>query len=291
MGEYTKNLQLYKVDTVEDANNTFNIETMLNDNWDKIDEKLEKLPVQNGGLYINSETTEEDKAEAQEALKEIGGFLPPSNPNLLHNWYFLNPVNRKGKTEYKGAMSVSIDRWKNNSAKFSCSVSDDGLVLTDTVGGVPHIIFDQINDELKKILAGKSVTASALVTSITGRIVMQCGGKTKVILDEGLHVLTVDSFIDGEVPFRLYNQEANSSVTISAVKLELGDRQTLAHRDENGNWVLNEIPDYAEQMAICSQYELGNGSYIGTPTVTKGTTDLVAGTSALGKGCIHLVYE
>ena len=76
MGEYTKNLQLYKVDTVEDANNTFNIETMLNDNWDKIDEKLEKLPVQNGGLYINSETTEEDKAEAQEALKEIGGFLP-----------------------------------------------------------------------------------------------------------------------------------------------------------------------------------------------------------------------
>ena len=71
MGEYTKNLQLYKVDTVENANDTFNIETMLNDNWDKIDEKLEKLPVQNGGLYINSETTE-DKAEAVEAIKEIG---------------------------------------------------------------------------------------------------------------------------------------------------------------------------------------------------------------------------
>lgn len=31
-----------------------------------------KLPVQNGGLYINSETTEEDKAEAQEALSELG---------------------------------------------------------------------------------------------------------------------------------------------------------------------------------------------------------------------------
>lgn len=36
----------------------------------------EKVSVQQGGLYINSETTEEDKAEAQEALKEIGGFLP-----------------------------------------------------------------------------------------------------------------------------------------------------------------------------------------------------------------------
>lgn len=30
------------------------------------------LPVQNGGLYINSETTQEDKAEAQEALGELG---------------------------------------------------------------------------------------------------------------------------------------------------------------------------------------------------------------------------
>ena len=72
MGGYTKNLQLYKADTLEDGNDTFNINRMLNDNWDKIDEKLKKLPVQNGGLYVNSETTEEDKAEAVEAIKEIG---------------------------------------------------------------------------------------------------------------------------------------------------------------------------------------------------------------------------
>lgn len=36
----------------------------------------DKLPVQSGGWYIDENTTEEDKAEAQEALKEIGGFLP-----------------------------------------------------------------------------------------------------------------------------------------------------------------------------------------------------------------------
>lgn len=35
-----------------------------------------KLQVQSGGWYIDENTTEEDKAEAQEALKEIGGFLP-----------------------------------------------------------------------------------------------------------------------------------------------------------------------------------------------------------------------
>lgn len=97
MGEYTKNLQLYKVDTVEDANNTFNIETMLNDNWDKIDEKLEKLPVQNGGLYINSETTEEDKAEAQEALKEIGGFLPLDGSVPMSEQLRLKRANQNAK--------------------------------------------------------------------------------------------------------------------------------------------------------------------------------------------------
>lgn len=44
MGSYTDNLGLYKVNTETDGNDTFNIETMLNDNWEKIDKKLEKLP-------------------------------------------------------------------------------------------------------------------------------------------------------------------------------------------------------------------------------------------------------
>ena len=41
---------------------------------------------------------------------------------------------------------------------------------------------------------------------------------------------------------------------LHAAKLELGTTQTLAHQDENGNWVLNEIPDYGEQLARCQRY-------------------------------------
>ena len=40
---------------------------------------------------------------------------------------------------------------------------------------------------------------------------------------------------------------------IEAVKLELGDTQTLAHQ-ENGKWVLNEMPNYAEELAKCQRY-------------------------------------
>lgn len=40
MPSYTKNLELLKKDPVEDGSDTFNIETMLNENWDKIDRQV-----------------------------------------------------------------------------------------------------------------------------------------------------------------------------------------------------------------------------------------------------------
>jgi len=39
-------------------------------------------------------------------------------------------------------------------------------------------------------------------------------------------------------------------MTIQAIKLELGDQQTLAHQ-ENGVWVLNEVPDYEYELYRC----------------------------------------
>lgn len=37
MSGYTGNINLFKVDPVTDGSDTFNIDTMMNDNWDKID--------------------------------------------------------------------------------------------------------------------------------------------------------------------------------------------------------------------------------------------------------------
>ena len=46
---------------------------------------------------------------------------------------------------------------------------------------------------------------------------------------------------------------AGCKIKIHAVKVELGDTQTLAHK-ENGVWVLNEIPDFGEQLRRCQRY-------------------------------------
>ena len=47
------------------------------------------------------------------------------------------------------------------------------------------------------------------------------------------------------------------AIQIQAVKLELGSEQTLAHNEgteENPVWVLNEVPDYGEELRKCQRY-------------------------------------
>ncbi|MCT4597477.1 MAG: hypothetical protein N4A50_06315 [Vallitalea sp.] len=43
MGNYTSKLNLYKIDPVKDGDETFEIKTMLNDNWDKVDNKVKSM--------------------------------------------------------------------------------------------------------------------------------------------------------------------------------------------------------------------------------------------------------
>lgn len=49
--------------------------------------------------------------------------------------------------------------------------------------------------------------------------------------------------------------------SLKAVKLELGPTQTLAHQ-ENGVWVMNEVPEYGDQLRRCLRHDyiLGNAS-------------------------------
>lgn len=70
MASNTPNLNLYKKDPVADGNDTFNIQTMLNENWDKIDtsvaNKVDKVPGK--GLSTN-DYTDEDKQKVSSALQ------------------------------------------------------------------------------------------------------------------------------------------------------------------------------------------------------------------------------
>ena len=186
-----------------------------------------------------------------------------SNPNLLDNWYFGNPVNQRGQTEYS-AVGYTIDRWKAIANAFSTTSTDEGISIS---GKQFQYILQNIENPER--LNGKTVTISALIKNPDGAVRINLHNQTT---DVGLfkdfpasngftlvQYTTTPSISKGDIAFAGIYPGANNatdprSCVVQAVKLELGSQQTLAHQDENGNWVLNEIPDYGEQLARCQRY-------------------------------------
>lgn len=195
---------------------------------------------------------------AQEIDDAVGLAPQLSNPNLLDNWYFGNPVNQRGQTEYTPAWNgYSIDRWNVE--------SDSEVVITLVNGGIHVKNTASTTKQFKQTLpselnlSGKMVTISLLAGDVIGTVncvftqvsepyqnSAACSVSTNGLFSASGSVLT------GQQKFAC-NLEPGAEITLLAVKLELGTTQTLAHQ-ENGVWVLNEIPDYGEQLARCQRY-------------------------------------
>jgi hypothetical protein len=187
------------------------------------------------------------------------------NANLLHNWYFGNPVNRNGLSEYpvQSSKSVSIDRWTIRNGAGRLIIEEDGIRLVNESTAYDMYV-EQVVD---CVTQGHDVCISLLVSDANGTTYCQGAYQdgtytsTNGAVKTGLHQI-VGNKTDKNIARILIQLKVGASVKFKAIKLELGDTQTLA-RQENGVWVLNEIPDYAEQMAICQQYNLSTGAYIG----------------------------
>lgn len=164
----------------------------------------------------------------------------PCNPNLLDNWYFGKPVNQKGQTSYGPQPNggYTIDRWMSTE---EVSVNSAGFVTSKTL--VQRI-------ESAELLNGKILTFSVLTASgelLTGSKALDASAGC-VFADVGGVVLQYSAYWKG---FQIYRNAA--ALDLLAVKLELGSQQTLAHQ-ENGVWVLNEIPKFGDQLTECQRY-------------------------------------
>ncbi len=87
------------------------------------------------------------------------GFVPASNPNLLYNWYLKDPINQRGKTEYRGAV-YGADGWKNMGSHNEQRLESDGITVGrisgNTNSGSKNISQSVENWEW---MAGKTFTA------------------------------------------------------------------------------------------------------------------------------------
>ena len=267
----------------------------------------------------NALNTEYDQLYPVTKIENVDGLdtalQSKPNPNLLDNWYFVNPVDqRQGRvvvpnttyysnntlttaagttsayvTAYRYATGTAngvnyasfkledsdtaptyyaapenvvrgytgagygIDRLKIN-APGAIIITDNGINLKAAGSIYGYSSFLWLLDG-KKYAYGKTVTLSVLTTQ--GLV------QTSGVISENLYTVDVfysssgshiRAYFTGDIIYVEALSFSDSDPDIIAVKLELGSQQTLAHQDADGNWVLNEIPDYGEQLARCQRY-------------------------------------
>lgn len=183
-----------------------------------------------------------------------------SNPNLLDNWYFADPINQKGSLEYVGAM-YGIDRWLSNNASLTVTVNPgESLTLTST--GSSTVYFRQ---SFETSLPEMDLVLSAVVLDSNengGRNSMYVCyddgtfSATAALRGSGCYSLHVPA-AKGKKVYRVqFNVAAGGSLTLLAVKLEAGSRQTLAYQDADGSWRLKDPPpNRAMELAKCQRYQ------------------------------------
>lgn len=214
---------------------------------------------------INKKPLSEDVTLTGEDIKVTGSdettihtrLSEITNPNLLDNWYFGNPVNQRAASEYSGSWSYCIDRWV---AEGIITVGKEGVSASSRDASNPAYFLQRF----EHFPDGRQVTFSLLTDNklyaITGVKNGEMGfSKT---FDDGV-ILSVEH---GTPVYAAVSFPPGKTYQMIATKLEFGSQQTLAHQ-ENGKWVLNEIPDYGEQLAKCQRYyctSYQNGP-VGTP--------------------------
>lgn len=195
---------------------------------------------------------------------QLGTFV---RPNLLDNWYFGNPINQMGGTEWLSSSSSAIpcvDRWTwwgQYITGTRLNLLDDGLQLAKPAEGQGQGLYQAIIQKVEKtrVPVGATVTLSALVKA-------EADASVVLAINDSYNVLTVQANVWELITFTLnapsveqtysVSIQRNSggiAFTVKAAKLELGPTQTLAHK-EGDRWMLNEVPDYGEQLRRCLRY-------------------------------------
>lgn len=254
------------------------------------------LTREHGYNYLMKQVNAAQKAAIQ-LDEHIGNF---GGVNLLHNWYFKNPVNRNGGhvvppgTPYREAMDNSI--------------TDVGT--TDN-----YVAVTRVDDNWGSIVIGSTTYYCAYGYAIKGYSTpwkwaidrwLCAGDGIFALYEDGAFVSgAVDQFVSIKVPageytasvllndgnvysttFQYDGVTARQNLTeVAFLDLDpvtgdgerprfriyplgevLGDRKFVAIKLERGNLstILNDIPvDFAREMAICVQYNPQTGEYVG----------------------------
>ena len=205
----------------------------------------EDIPTSDGGSVQAALDDKQETLTAGENISISGSVIAtkafPCNPNILDNGNF-QVWQRYPEGTYTGVpnMTYIADRWMLQSSDGSVTntITKAGDYGIKNASGPNMRVYQRLENAAQ--YNGKLLTLSVLKGD--GSLY----SKTKVASD---WTETTDVF--GTFSYEL--AWLLTGDTWLAAKLELGSQQTLAHQ-ENGVWVLNEIPNYGEQLRRCQRY-------------------------------------
>lgn len=202
----------------------------------------------------------------------IGFTGGDNNPQFVYNGNVCYSDPNTAVRGYTGT-GYTIDRWKldNDSGACSINLTKEGIEFIATSGATGIASLNQIIDPSDfNALSGRTVTLSLLgKTDTTQQVLFYVNGQIAASKSSeatnGMHMTSLTYTFPDSISFAavfVYGRSTPGIGTgkILASKLELGTQQTLAHK-EYGDWVLNEIPKFGDQLAECQRYCVAFNKY------------------------------
>lgn len=197
-------------------------------------------------------------SDASVTLQNISnalGYTPGmTNPNLLDNPWFR--VNQRGESVY-GGVGHTVDRWQSISDSLTVTTNDDGSITLDNSSGSQTAYFLQKLEENNFPPGTYTISIRVLSASGTPNQSGYYGGAcirygdTPVlssranISQSGAAIYSASSNITANANRTQVQIYAGCTITIKAVKLELGSVATLAN---------DMVPNFAEELVKCQRY-------------------------------------
>ena len=184
--------------------------------------------------------------------EDKAGKTQITNPNLLDNPWFT--VNQRGASSYASGV-YSVDRWKTAGANASFSVNNDELTIDATSATQFGIVFEELETNFCKKMYGKTITFSIMFSD--GTIISKSetvpnsaptGSSTALCDMSSLYDYGFATAVYFQTSGNFHIQigvSAGHSITLKAVKLEIGSISTLA---------LDTAPNYATELLKCKRY-------------------------------------
>ncbi|OMD04749.1 hypothetical protein BJP49_23050, partial [Paenibacillus odorifer] len=175
MSSNTPNLNLLKVNPVTDGNDTFNIDTMLNDNWDKIDTTVgNKVDKVSGKQLSTNDYTTAEKTKLSGVATGANNYTHPTGDGNQH--VPATGTSNNGKVLKAGTTAGSLS-WGNVNGS---EVVEDAThrFATDT---------EKVTWNAKETTTGSQAKADAAVLPINNRLNTE--SLTSIILVAGQQIL------------------------------------------------------------------------------------------------------